>query len=509
MESVLLIVLDGFGVNPGRLNNGWAQAHTPALDHYFATCPHTLLQASGVAIGLPDCQAGNSEVGHMTLGAGRVLEQDLGRIGRAIDSGTISALPAWQAFIAGARRVHLLGLVSDGGVHAHIDHLLGLLRLLQAQAIEPVIHMITDGRDTPPRSARRYLATIEAALAGRPGRIGTVSGRYYAMDRAEHWDRTRRAWAAVINGQGSHAATAEQAVTQAYARGETDEFLLPTVIGDPSLARVAPEEPVLDFNFRSDRARQLVAAVGLPVFAGFDRGTAVPRAVTCMTQYDARFPFPVLFGPDPPRHGLAEVLSGQGLRQFRCAETEKYPHVTYFFNGGREAPFRGEERAIVASPAVRTYDLQPEMSAPAVADRTIAAIASGRYAFVLVNFANADMVGHTAVPSAIIRAVEVLDGVAHRVIEAARSQGFRVLLTADHGNCEEMIDPVTQEPHTRHTPYPVPLLAIGTNRTLCATGGGLADVAPTILDLIGLDKPPEMSGHSLLGSIAPPVRTDP
>ena len=509
MEPVLLIVFDGFGVNPSRLDNGWAQARTPHLDRYLANCPHTLLQASGAAVGLPDCQAGNSEVGHMTLGAGRILEQDLSRIRRAIDSDTISALPAWQALLTGARRVHLLGLVSDGGVHAHIDHLLGLLRLLQAHAIEPIVHMITDGRDTPPRSAARYLAMVEAALAGRLGRIGTVSGRYYAMDRAGHWDRTRQAWAALIAGQGRHAATAQEAIAQAYARGETDEFLLPTVIGDPSSACVAPTERLLIFNFRGDRARQLVAAIGLADFTGFERGAATPRAITCMTQYDARFAFPVLFAPNPPRHVLAEVLSGHGLRQFRCAETEKYPHVTYFFNGGRETALAGEERVIVPSPKVRTYDLQPEMSAPAVADRTIAAIASARYAFVLVNFANADMVGHTAVPSAIVRAVETLDGQAHRVIEAARAAHFRVLLTADHGNCEQMVDPLTREPHTSHTAYPVPLVTIGTHRTLCAAGGGLADVAPTILDLMNLEKPPDMSGHSLLGGTAPALRTGP
>ncbi len=511
MDPVLLLVFDGFGVSPARRDNGWAQARTPHLDGYFAAWPHIVLQASGTAVGLPDCQFGNSEVGHMTLGAGRVLEQDLGRIRRALDSGEICALAAWQGLVAGARRLHLLGLVSDGGVHAHVDHLLGILRLLHAASIEPVIHMITDGRDAPPRSASRYLAMVNEALQGKPGRIGTVSGRYYAMDRAGHWDRTLRAWAAIIKGEGRTAETAEDALAQAYARGETDEFIVPTVVGETASARVPPEERILDFNFRSDRARQLVAAIGLPAFDAFDRGLAGVRDVACMTQYDAQFPFPVLFAPDLPRRVLAEVLSDHGLRQFRCAETEKYPHVTYFFNGGREAPFPGEERAIIASPTARTYDLKPEMSARAVADRTIAAIDSGRYAFVLVNFANADMVGHTAVRSAIIEAVETLDREGHRVIEAALAKGFRILLTADHGNCEEMVDPLTGEPHTRHTAYPVPFLLAGARVPLCASGGGLADVAPTILELLGIDQPPEMSGRSLLrsGTAAKPVTTRP
>ncbi|MDA8389503.1 MAG: 2,3-bisphosphoglycerate-independent phosphoglycerate mutase, partial [Gammaproteobacteria bacterium] len=309
MERVLLLVFDGFGINPGRLNNGWAQARTPHLDGYFAQWPHTVLEASGKAVGLPDCQFGNSEVGHMTLGAGRVLQQDLGRIGRVIGSGALSALPAWRNLVTGIRRLHLLGLVSDGGVHAHIDHLLGILPILQAASIEPVIHMITDGRDAPPRSAGRFVAMIGEALRGKPGRIGTMSGRYYAMDRAGHWDRTRRAWAAIVEGSAPVAATAKDALAQAYARGETDEFIAPTVIGDALSARVAPDERLLDFNFRSDRARQLVAAIGLSAFDAYDRGSAGVRAVTCMTQYDVQFPFPVLFAPDVPQRVLAECLS--------------------------------------------------------------------------------------------------------------------------------------------------------------------------------------------------------
>lgn len=497
-RPVLLIIFDGFGLNPSRLHNGWALARTPHLDGYFATNPHTALQASGAAVGLPDGQFGNSEVGHLTLGAGRILHQELVKIREAIRAGELQANPAWQTLLHDSRRVHLIGLVSDGGVHSHLDHLLGLLPVLRKAGITPVIHMITDGRDTSPKAALRYLATLEQALAelGK-GEIATVCGRYFAMDRAKHWDRTQKAWAAMVLGEGPHAASALEAIEAAYARDEGDEFIQPTVIGSPTTPVIGADEPVFFFNFRSDRMRQLAAAMGLEDFGQFTRPGG-PRRVVCMTEYNAHFAFPVIFPPQHPDKVLAEVISDAGLKQFHCAEHEKYPHVTYFFNGGREKPFTGEEREIIPSPDVATYDLKPEMSAPQVADRIVQAIKADRYDFILVNFANGDMVGHTAVREAIIAAVETLDRESHRVIQVALERNYYVLLTADHGNCDEMIDPATGEPHTQHTVYPVPFLLLGDRKAQLGIGRGLADVAPTVLDLLQVQQPPEMTGRSLI-----------
>ncbi len=497
-QPVLLVIFDGFGLNPSRAYNGWAQADTPHLDHYFASYPHTALQASGLAVGLPDGQFGNSEVGHLTLGAGRVLKQDLVRISDAIADGSLAKLPVWQHLLQGTRRLHLIGLVSDGGVHSHIAHLLGLLSLIVQAGVEPIIHMVTDGRDTAPGCAERFVTQVETWLKTLGhGRIATVSGRYYAMDRAGFWARTARAWRVMLHAEGETASSAIEAIHKARQRGESDEFIAPTVIGDASTSRIAVDEPVLFFNFRSDRMRQIAAAIGLPDFNDFDREGESTRRIVTMTEYDARFPFPVLFEDDIPAKVLAEVLADVGLRQFHCAETEKYAHVTYFFNGGRETPFPGEDREIVPSPQVATYDLKPEMSAAQVADRIIAAIHSAQYDFILVNFANGDMVGHTAVIPAIIRAVETLDLQFHRVVQAALAHGFCILLTADHGNCDEMVDPVSGEPHTQHTVYPVPFLLLGTATTALSIGRGLADVAPTVLDLLGIDQPKEMTGSSI------------
>ncbi len=496
-RPVLLAIFDGFGLNPSRAHNAWALAHTPHLDHYFASYPHSALQASGRAVGLPDGQFGNSEVGHLTLGSGRVLEQDLVRIANAIYGGSFEQLPEWQAIISGARRIHLVGLVSDGGVHAHIEHLLGILSLLRNTEIEPVIHMITDGRDTAPRAALEYLDTVEQALAslGR-GSIATVSGRYTAMDRARNWDRTERAWKAMVLGQGFTADNAREAIEAAYARGEGDEFIQPTVV--PGHGGIARDDPVLFFNFRSDRARQLVAAFGLAEFDAFERHGICLNRLACMTEYDATFPFPVLFPPQMPEQVLAEIISDAGLAQLHCSETEKFAHVTYFFNGGREPPFPLEERIIVPSPEVATYDTQPEMSASQIADQLIGAIESGKYSFIVTNFANGDMVGHTARREAIIRAVETLDLESHRVFRAALENDWRILLTADHGNCDEMINPNTGEPHTQHTEYPVPFLIMGEGPVRLSTGRGLADIAPTILELLGVPQPRVMTGRSLI-----------
>tara|TARA_R110002153_G_scaffold25502_4_gene80737 strand:- start:11712 stop:13217 length:1506 start_codon:yes stop_codon:yes gene_type:complete len=494
---VLLIILDGFGVNPSRAHNAWALAKTPHLDHYFATWPHTVLQASGEAVGLPDGQFGNSEVGHLTLGAGRVLKQELPRISQAIADDDLAENTKWQTLLEHATRLHLVGLVSDGGVHSHIDHLLGLLPLIVKSRVEPVIHMVCDGRDTPPRSAQSYLRQVEDKLQQLGcGKIATISGRYLAMDRTSQWDRTEKAWSAMVTGQGLHADTAEQAIKEAYLRGETDEFIQPTIIGD--YKGITENEAVLFFNFRSDRIRQLTAAIGLEKFNDFDRAEVGCREVVCMTEYDAQFPFPVLFKPQLPQQVLAQVISSAGLKQFHCAETEKYPHVTYFFNGGIESPFAGETREIISSPNVATYDLKPEMSAPAVADRVITAIESDAYQFVLVNFANTDMVGHTAVRAAVISAVETVDLQSSRIIQSALQRGWRIMLSADHGNCDEMVDPQTGQPHTQHTAYPVPCLLIGEPDVRLGIGRSLADVAPTILELLGLPQPDVMTGRSLL-----------
>ncbi len=497
-QPVLLIIFDGFGLNPSRADNGWELARTPHLDHYFASNPHTALQASGLAVGLPDGQFGNSEVGHLTLGAGRILEQDLLRITDVINAGSLVDHPAWQILLKGSKRVHLIGMVSDGGVHSHIDHLFGILSLLTKAGITPVIHMITDGRDTPPRMAHKFLTSLERQLAELgTGKIATISGRYFAMDRVKHWDRTQKAWSAMVVGEGLHAETPLNAIEAAYARGESDEFIQPTVIGSRQKLVIAPDEPVFFFNFRSDRMRQLAASMGLEDFAHFARNTG-PRRVVCMTKYNAHFPFPVVFSREQPQKVLAEVISDAGLRQFHCAEREKYPHVTYFFNGGRENLFAGEERDIIPSPDVATYDLRPEMSAPQVADRIIQAIEANRYDFILVNFANGDMVGHTAVREAIIQAVETLDLQSHRVIQAALKRDYYVLLTADHGNCDEMVDPATGEPHTQHTVYPVPFLLLGEREARLRIGRGLSDVAPTVLDLLKLSQPVQMTGCSLI-----------
>jgi 2,3-bisphosphoglycerate-independent phosphoglycerate mutase len=496
-RPVLLAIFDGFGLNPSRAHNAWALAKTPNLDYYFASYPHTALQASGRAVGLPDSQFGNSEVGHLTLGSGRILEQDLMRIANAIYDGSLIDQPAWQTMLQGTSRLHLVGMVSDGGVHSHIEHLLGILDLLRKKNITPVVHMITDGRDTSPRGSPAYLKMLEASLSRfEQGKIATLSGRYCAMDRASNWDRTQRAWRAILCGKGLKAESALEAIESAFDRGEGDEFIQPTVIGN--FTGIPQDEPILFFNFRSDRARQLAAAVGLEQFNAFDREGVGTRRLYCMTEYDAEYPFEVLFTPIVPEQVLAEIISDVGLKQLHCAETEKYPHVTYFFNGGREPPYPGEDRIIVPSPKVATYDQHPEMSAAKVADKLIEAIESDTYSFILTNFANGDMVGHTARREPIIQAVETLDLQSHRVFRAALALGWRVLLTSDHGNCDEMVDPNSGEPHTQHTEYPVPFLIMGEGPVRLRIGRGLSDIAPTVLDLLGLPRPPVMTGRSLI-----------
>ncbi len=500
-RPVLLIILDGFGANPSKQQNGIVEAKTPRLDKYFANYPHTVLQASGLAVGVPDGQMGNSEVGHMTLGCGSVVRQDLVKINDAIADGSFFEnkvlLAAMKRAADADRPIHLMGLVSDGGVHSHVDHLLALVRLPKRCRARPLVHVITDGRDTPPRFALEYLGAVENALAAAKGAIGTVTGRYYAMDRDSRWDRTEKAWRALVRAEGFTADSAREAVLQAYERDEGDEFIQPTVL--PGHTSIQAGDAVLYFNFRKDRPRQMVSALFKNShFDGFDRGAFEPVPVTCMTVYDEWYHLPYAFEHDKPEITLAQVLSDASLKQFHCAETEKYAHVTFFFNGGRGDEFPGEDRVIIPSPKVATYDLQPEMSAPEVAQATIDALRSGKYAFVIVNFANGDMVGHTAVRDAIIKAVETLDREVGRLLDAAVAEDYSILLTADHGNCDEMVDPATGTPQTQHSVYPVPCLVVDEVPWRLGVGAGLANIAPTVLHLMGLPKPPGMTADSIL-----------
>lgn len=503
-HPVLLLILDGFGVNPSRVNNAIAQASTPRLDEYFSHHPHTLLQASGSAVGLPDGQMGNSEVGHLAIGCGDIICQDLVRIDEAINNGRFFEntvlIETMESSRSSQRPLHITGLVSNGGVHSHISHLLALIELCRRNGVRPVLHMITDGRDTAPKSALGFLDQIEPALADAGGRVATVSGRYYAMDRDNRWERTEQAWQAIACAEGNTAKTARAAIEESYAAGKSDEFIVPTTIdgGEP----LQWGDHLFFFNFRKDRARQLTSALFKPEiepeFKHFSRGEYSPITVTCMTEYDEWYRLPFAFKQERPKVTLAEIVSRAGMRQFHCAETEKYAHVTYFLNGGHGDAFTGEDRVIIDSPKVATYDLQPEMSAPQVADAVIEAIRSESYGFMVVNFANGDMVGHSGVPGAIIKAVEVLDREVGRVLDVACEKNCSVILTSDHGNCEEMVDPVSGGPQTSHTVYPVPCLVIDEVPWQLSVGAGLNSIAPTVLHLLGLSVPDAMTGKSLL-----------
>ena len=499
-RPVVLMILDGVGVNPSRFNNGVLEAETPHLDDYFSRYPHTTLQASGQAVGLPDGQMGNSEVGHLTLGAGSIIRQDIVRISEAVSNGEFFDNPAFVSALHRAlgngRPMHLLGLVSDGGVHSDLGHLRALIRMCKDRGVRPLLHMVCDGRDTPPQSARHYLSEIEPLLHEVGGAVVSIMGRYYAMDRDKRWDRTELAWRALVLGKGEHASSAYTAIGSAYAAGDSDEFIKPILL--PGFEPVGQGDCVISFNFRKDRPQQIVAALGVEGFSGFDRGAAPLADVVCMMPYDRDLGLPYAFEPESPDTTLGKVVSSSGLGQYHCAETEKYAHVTYFFNGGRTTPYTGESQFLVPSPRVATYDLKPSMSAAEVADAVITAIFQGVYGFIVVNFANGDMVGHTAQRHAVLEAVETLDQEASRVLQVAESAGYSVLLTADHGNCEEMIDPFTGGPHTQHTTYPVPCLVMDEANWQLSSGGGLANVAPTVLQLMGLSIPAEMTAGSLL-----------
>jgi 2,3-bisphosphoglycerate-independent phosphoglycerate mutase len=499
-RPVVLIILDGFGANPSKRFNAVAMANTPRFDEYFMRHPHTVLQASGHAVGLPDGQMGNSEVGHTILGCGAVIRQDLVLIDDAIADGSFFTnevlLDAIGKAAQSGKPLHLAGMVSDGGVHSHIRHLLALIELCKRRGVKPLVHMITDGRDTAPKCALNYLTDLENALGKAGGAIASVSGRYYAMDRDSRWDRTEKAFRAMVHCDGLRAETPAEAINAAYERGEGDEFITPTIL--PAAQPLTGADALVYFNFRKDRPRQMVSALYRSDFNEFDRGNFEPIAIHCMMEYDQWFGQPFAFRHDRPAMTLAQVVSAAGLRQFHCAETEKYAHVTYFFNGGRGDEFTGEDRLIVSSPKVATYDLQPEMSAREVADSVIEAIESTQYALIVVNFANGDMVGHTAVQDAVIRAVETLDTEVGRVLDAACAKHYSVILTADHGNCDEMVDPITGAPQTQHTVYPVPCLVIDKVAWRLGVGAGIASISPTVLHLMGLPRPDAMSAPSLL-----------
>jgi len=504
-RPVVLVVLDGWGYREARDGNAIALADTPTWDTIWARAPRTLLQASGRAVGLPEGQIGNSEVGHLNLGAGRVVMQDLVRIDEAIANGSWYSNPVWTAGCAAVTRtagtLHLVGLVGRGGVHAIDRHLLALVDLAARQGVPRIaIHAMLDGRDTLPRSGYGYLEELVAAVRGR-AIIASVGGRYFGMDRDNRWERTERWYRAVVLGDGPRATDPLALVRTAYDRGETDEFVTPTVIVGPDGAAVAPfreGDAVFCFNYRSDRMRQIVRALTVPGFTGFDVSAGPRVPVATMTQYAAQFEVPIAFPPQSMARIVGEVVSDAGLTMFRAAETEKYAHVTYFFNGGIEPPLRGEERMLVQSQKVATYDLAPEMSAHPLTDVLCTAIENREHDFILCNYANGDMVGHSGSLPATISAVQTVDGCLARVLRSAERAGARVLVTADHGNCEMMLDPLSGGPHTAHTTNPVPLLVLDPqgDHPLRA-GGALCDVGPTVLRLLGLEQPAEMTGRDL------------
>ena len=505
-RPVMLVVLDGFGWRDEKADNAVRLARTPTFDRLWSSSPHALLRTSGEDVGLPHGQMGNSEVGHLNIGAGRVVKQTLQRITDAIADHEIDQAPALRAFIASLRKsggtCHLMGLVSPGGVHSHQDHAAAVAHLLTDAGIPTVVHVFTDGRDTPPRSAGDDIKRLAAALPASV-KIATVSGRYYAMDRDKRWERVSKAYAAIVAADAPRFATAEAVIEDSYAHDKSDEFVVPAAVGDYQGMRDG--DGVLCFNFRADRVREILLALLDPKFSGFARPRTIKiGAAIGMTPYSEELEalMQAIFPHDDLKRVLGEIVADAGRAQLRMAETEKYPHVTYFLNGGREEPYRGEDRIMVPSPKVATYDLQPEMSAPELTDKAVEAIASGKYDLIVLNYANPDMVGHTGSLPAAIKAVETVDTGLGRIADAIAKAGGALLVTADHGNCEMMRDPVTGGPHTSHTTGPVPILVMGGGNA-ALRDGRLADIAPTLLELMGLPQPAEMTGGSLLRQMAP------
>ena len=509
-KPIVLTVLDGWGYRAETRGNAIALARKPNYDLLLQKFPNTLVHTSGPFVGLPEGQMGNSEVGHLNIGAGRIVHMDITRLDLMIQSGELFRQPLLlEAMTRGReRQLHLLGLVSDGGVHSQLDHLVALVRMAAQQKVARVfIHAFTDGRDTPPTRGAGYLQQLEQKLRQYgTGRIASVAGRYYAMDRDNRWERVERAYRALVHGEAAHRSTDPlAALRQSYEHGITDEFVEPVVLtetpdGAPR-ARIRDDDAVIFFNFRADRARQLTRALVEPAFDRFaDPARPKNLCFVAMTQYEKTWPWlRYILAPDKLEHILAQVFAEQSLRNLRCAETEKYAHVTYFFNGGVEKPFAGEERILVPSPKVPTYDLKPEMSAQGVTDAVVKAIEKGDFDAIIMNYANADMVGHSGKLEAAIKAVEAVDAGLGRIYQALRPRGGAWIITADHGNAETMIDPVTGGPHTYHTTNPVPfILASGHNRLAVRSGGALQDVAPTVIGLMGAERPKEMTGRDLV-----------
>ena len=506
-RPAVLCVLDGWGWRPEAKDNAIAAAKTPNFDRMLRECPHALLATSGRAVGLPDGQMGNSEVGHTNIGAGRLVMQELVRIDDAVEKGTLKDRPALRALIDAAKKahgaVHLMGLMSPGGVHSHQAHIAALARILEGADLRVHIHAFLDGRDTPPQSALGFVEAFEKSIADlKNAKIATVSGRYYAMDRDKRWERVAKAYAAIADADGPRFADAKTAVETSYAQNANDEFVVPCAIG--GYAGVRDGDALLFANFRPDRAREISTALLDPAFDGFARKRVLRFSFAAgMTEYSEPLKklMSALFTAEEITETLGEVFAERGLAQLRIAETEKYPHVTFFMNGGRETHFQGEDRILVPSPKIATYDLKPEMSAYEVTDKLVAAIASGKYDLIIVNYANPDMVGHTGILKAAIAAVEAVDICLGRLREAVEKAGGVLLITADHGNVELMTDQKTGVPHTAHTLLDVPIIAVNaqaSGRRLSLRDGRLADVAPTLLDLVGIEKPREMTGHSLV-----------
>lgn len=501
-KPLVLMILDGWGYREETEHNAIAQAHTPCWDRLWAENPHSLLDTSGEAVGLPAGQMGNSEVGHMNIGAGRIVYQDFSRISLAISDGSFARNKALCSGVDAAKArdgtVHIMGLLSPGGVHSHDEHFQAMVKLAHERGAGKIaLHLFLDGRDTPPRSAAKSITALQALVDRLGGiRINSVSGRYYAMDRDQRWDRVQRAYLAMAEAQsGVQAESATAALNEAYARGENDEFVQPTVI--EGATPIQDGDSIIFVNFRADRAREITRAFVENPFVGFKRRKLELAAFVCMTEYLEGLNVSIAFPPTELPRLFGEILSEQGLKQLRIAETEKYAHVTFFFNGGREQPFPLEQRILIPSPKVATYDLQPEMSAPELAQQLAQAICSDEYDVIICNVANPDMVGHSGIMQAAVAAVEAVDQCLKVVVQAVDECGGELLITADHGNVEQMLDPVSGQPHTAHTTHPVPLLFRGRPGRLKA-GGSLRDIAPTMLELLGLQKPGEMTGQSLL-----------